>query len=45
MSEWIVRDLAIEEYPEMQIRATLEHCNQSYVKWCDLSEEKNLKIR
>ena len=42
MSEWLVRDLAIEDALWDEIKDTLEHNNQSYVNWWDLSDkEKN----
>ena len=46
MSEKLVRDLAIEEALQNEIKETLEHNNQSYVNWCALSDnEKNNKIK
>ena len=45
MNEQLVRDLAIEEYLQIEIKATLEHNNKSYVKWRGISEEKKLKTR
>ena len=36
MAERLVRDLDIEEALQLEIKATLEHRNQAYVKWCDL---------
>ena len=42
MAERLVRDLDIEEALQSEIKETLEHNNQSYVKWCALSDkEKN----
>ena len=42
MTEPMVRDLAIEEAPQEDIKDTLEHNNQSYDKWCAQTEqEKN----
>ena len=34
MIEPMVRDLAIEEAPQEDIKDTLEHNNQSYDEWC-----------
>ena len=34
MSEPLVRDLAIEEALQEEIKHTLEHNNQSYGEWC-----------
>ena len=34
MAERLVRDLAIEEDIQEEIRDTLEHNNQSYGEWC-----------
>ena len=34
MSEPLVRDLAIEEALQEEIKDTLEHNNQSYGEWC-----------
>ena len=42
MAEWMVRDLAIDEALQDEIKETLEHNNESYVDWCALSDkEKN----
>ena len=42
MTEPMVRDLAIEEAPQEDIKDTLEHNNQSYDEWCAQTEqEKN----
>ena len=42
MAERMVRDLAIEEALQDEIKDTVEHNNQSYIDWCDLShKEKN----
>ena len=38
MSERLVRDLAIEEALQIEIKYTLAHNNKSYVQWCDLSD-------
>ena len=40
MAEPLVRDLEIEEALQIEIKATLEHNNQSYVQWCALSDEE-----
>ena len=40
MAERLVRDLAIEESLQIEIKTTLVHNNQSYVQWCDISDEK-----
>ena len=45
MAEWMVRDLVIEEAPQIKIKDTLSHSNQSYVQWCDLSDEKRNKYK
>ena len=34
MAERLVRDLAIEEALQEEIKDTLEHNNQSYGEWC-----------
>ena len=39
MAEWLVRDLAIEEALQEEIKHTLEHNNQSYGEWCSQTEE------
>ena len=39
MAERLVRDLAIGEALQDEIKYTLEHNNQSYVNCCDLSEK------
>ena len=43
MVERLIRDLAIEESLQIKIKATLAHNNQSYVPWCDLSDEERNK--
>ena len=43
MAERLVRYLAIEQALQEEIKGTLEHNNQSYGDWCDLSD-KNAKI-
>ena len=47
MAERLVRDLAIEEALRDEIKDTLEHNNQLYVEWCDLSdkEKNNNKVK
>ena len=35
-----MRDLAIEEAIKMEIKSTLTHSSESYVKWCYLSDEE-----
>ena len=42
MSERLVRDLAIEEALQEEIKNTIEHKNQSYGEWCaQTDQEKN----
>ena len=38
MAEWLVRDLAIEEALQEEIKDTLELNNQSYGEWCAQTE-------
>ena len=47
MEERLVRDLAIEEALQEEIKHTLEHNNQSYGDWCALSEKdkNNNKVK
>ena len=47
MSELLVRDLAIEEAFEEEIKDPLEHNNQSYGEWCAQSdkEKNNNKVK
>ena len=40
MIERLVRDLAVKEALQDEIKDTLEHNNQSYVDWCALSEKE-----
>ena len=40
MTEPMVRDLAIEEAPQEDIKDTLEHNNQSYDEWCAQTEQR-----
>ena len=39
MIEPMVRDLAVEEVPQEDIKDTLEHNNQSYDEWCAQKDE------
>ena len=39
MAEQLVRDLAIEQALQEEMKDTLEHNNQSYGDWCALSDE------
>ena len=39
ISEWLVRDLEIEEALQTEIKETLEHNNKSYLNWCALSDK------
>ena len=43
MAERLVRDLAIEQALQEEIKDTLEHNNQSYCDWCALSDEDKKK--
>ena len=45
--ERLVIYLEIEEAPQDEIKDTLEHNNQSYVDWCDISdkEKNNNKVK
>ena len=47
MAERLVRDLAIEEALQEEIKHTLKHNNQSYGYWCDLSDKdkNNNKVK
>ena len=45
MAEQLVRDLAIEEAIQDEIKYTLEHNNHSYVDWCALSDKEKNKNR
>ena len=47
MFKRMVRDLAIEEALQEEIKHTLKHNNQSYVDWCALSdkEKNNNKVK
>ena len=42
MSELLVRDLAIEEALQEEIKDTLEHNNQSYGEWCAQKTRKKI---
>ena len=43
MAERLVRDLAIEEHVQEEIKHKLEHSNQSYGDWCALSDKDKNK--
>ena len=43
MAEQLVRDLAIEEAIQDEIKYTLEHNNHSYIDWCALSDQEKNK--
>ena len=47
IAEQLVRDLAIEEALQDEIKDTLEHNNHSYVDWCALSDKgkNNNKVK
>ena len=47
MFKRMVRDLAIEEALQEEIKHTLEHNNKSYVEWCALSDKgkNNNKVK
>ena len=45
MIDQLVKDLAIEEAFQDEIKYTLEHNNQSYVDWGALSYKGQIKIR
>ena len=45
MAERLVRDLAIEEALQDEIRDTLEHNNNSYVDWCALADKEKITTR
>ena len=40
MAKRMVRDLAIEEALQEEIKKTLEHNNQSYYEWCAQTDEE-----
>ena len=40
MAGRLVRDLAIEEALQMEIKSTLSHNSKLYVQWCALSDEE-----
>ena len=45
MAERLVRDLAIEQALQEEIKDTPEHNNKSYGDWCDLSDEDKKRTR
>ena len=47
MAERLVRDLAIEEHVQEEIKHMLEHSNHSYGDWCALSDKdkNNNKVK
>ena len=47
MAEQLVRDLAIEEALQEEIKDTLERNNQSYVEWCSQKDKykNNNKVK
>ena len=45
MAERMVRDLAIEQALQEEIKDTLEHNNQSYGDWCALSDEDKKRTK
>ena len=45
MAERLVRDLAIEEALQEEIKDTLEGNNQSYGEWCAQSENEKKKVK
>ena len=45
IEEQLVKYLAIEEALQTKIKEALEHKNQSYVDWCDLSYKEKIKTR
>ena len=45
MIDQLVKDLAIEEAFQDEIKYTLEHNNQSYINWCDLSDKEKTTTR
>ena len=45
MAERRVRDLAIEQALQEEIKYTLEHNNQSYGDWCDLLDKDKKRTR
>ena len=44
MAKRMVRDLAIEEALQEEIKETLEHNNQSYDEWCAQTDERKNNI-
>ena len=45
MEEQLVKYLEIEEALQTKIKEALEHNNQSYVNWCNLSYKEKIKTR
>ena len=45
MAKRLVRDLAIEEALQEEIKHTLEHNNQSYGDWCAISDKEKTTTR
>ena len=45
MEERLVRDLAIEEALQEEIKDTLERNNQSYSEWCDQTDKEKTTTR
>ena len=45
MAERLVRDFAIEQALQEEIKDTLEHNNKSYGDWCALSDEDKKRTR
>ena len=45
MTEQLVRDLAIEEALQEEIKDTLERNNQSYGEWCSQTDTKKITTR
>ena len=43
MAEWLMRDLAIEEDIQMEMKSTIAHNKQPYVKYCALTYEETNK--
>ena len=44
MSEPLVKDVAIEETLQEEIKYTLEHNNQSYGEWCAQTDKKKFHL-
>ena len=45
MAEWLMRDLAIEEDVQMEMKYTIAHNKKTYVKHCALTYEETNKNR